>query len=491
MNPSEILEDNKARIRHLTELFRERLRHNELETALRYASLLGSSAWLAHAGFYALPEMELALAEIAASSMPNSAILPARLPAAASDGRRMLHVVTTAYMTGGHTRLAERWMRCAPEGARQSCVLLNQEGAAYPRWLEEAARASGGDFVVCPNGVSLLDKSRWLRQLASAWADVVVLHTHPDDPVPNVAFGLPGGPPVLYVNHAAHTFWYGPNIADAVIDFREPEASMSRRRRYARRVEKIPMPLRPRSLARDRTASKLGLGIEPHRTVLLTIASAYKFVPFAHYRFQDAVAEALRRHDDCLLLVVGVYPDDPHWQEAIAKTDGRIRLYGLQPDLDLFYGAADLFLESFPFGSITAAMDAAMLGIPIVLAPKPIDPVLGLVHYDGMYPKPLTIEEYRDRLEALMGDRKARDEYGSALMASVRAHHDEASWRTRQAKLLDNLPITHATGMAAAPFANLETELDRQWARMQRFDGTHANLVELFEQFNRSYGGRE
>jgi glycosyltransferase involved in cell wall biosynthesis len=479
-----IINENKARVQNLLGFCIDFHQRNEHETTLKYASLLGSSAWFAHAGFYAHPIMETMLSEIASTLAPNDSTFQWHLPHHLSDGRRWLHILSTAYTTGGHTRLAQRWMLNALERERHSFVLLNQEGIACPDWLVQAALSTGGAPITFPNDASMLEKAAWLRKMAYEWADVVVLHTHPDDPVPNVAFGIPGGPPVLFVNHAAQTFWYGSNIADTIIDFREPEAAMSYRRRYAKRVDLIPMPLNPLSIPFDKLEYKRRLGIDPHLTVLLTIASAYKYVPFAHYNFPKAVSEVLCHYGDCLLLVVGPNLDDPHWQEAIALCGGRIRMCGLQPNLESFYGSADLFLESFPFGSFTAALDAAMLGIPVILAPEPIDPILGLHHYLGMYPKPLTIEAYCEILSNYIRDLSIRSEYGIELMHSVRSRHDETAWKDRKKQLIENLPIEHTIGLADAPYANEEVELDRLWAQMQRFDGTHEILAYKFDKFN-------
>ena len=38
-----------------------------------------------------------------------------------------LHVMTTAYTSGGHTRVVERWLKLFDRTSKQSVVLINQE----------------------------------------------------------------------------------------------------------------------------------------------------------------------------------------------------------------------------------------------------------------------------------------------------------------------------------------------------------------------------
>jgi len=485
-----MIAENAKRFDRFFDMSRLHLERGEHEAALKWASLAGAGAWHAHAGFYADPALERLCSDIGHGLDSRSLSIRWGLPRSPSDGRRWLHVLTAAYMTGGHTRLAERWMLTAEERERHSFVLLNQEGHPFPDWLTKAAERSGGSHISFPAGLSMLDKAALLRDIAHRWADIVVLHIHPDDPVATVAFGIPGGPPVMFVNHAAQSFWFGGSVADTVIDGREPEARMSVRRRYAKRVDVLPMPMKRRSIPYEKPECKRRLGIDPEQIVLLTVADPYKFIPFGDYDFPKAVGEALRTHRDALLLVVGPRPEDVHWQAAVAAAGGRLRLYGLQPEPDLFYGAADLFLESFPFGSITAALDAAMLGIPVVLAPEPIDPILGLHHYPGMYAKPRTSGEYLETLCDYIGNESKRIEYGMALSRSVAAQHDGEAWLDGRKRLLESLPKAHAVGLTAdAQSPDQSAELDRLWASMQRRQSMHLYLIDKLYRFYKELQG--
>ena len=43
--------------------------------------------------------------------------------------------------------------------------------------------------------------------------------------------GVAGGPPVILLNHASHTFWVGASIADLVLNLRQAAQDLAKRHR--------------------------------------------------------------------------------------------------------------------------------------------------------------------------------------------------------------------------------------------------------------------
>jgi hypothetical protein len=112
-----------------------------------------------------------------------------------------LHVIDNALPFGGHTAMARRWITTGPENNVHSVALPDQHHPVPPA-LADAVCSSGGEiFQPEPNG-SLLSRAIWLRKLASAKADRVVLHIGNDNVVAPAAFGVDGGPPVVFVDHS-------------------------------------------------------------------------------------------------------------------------------------------------------------------------------------------------------------------------------------------------------------------------------------------------
>ena len=82
---------------------------------------------------------------------------------------------------------------------------------------------------------------------------------------------------------------------------------------------------------------------------------------------------------DAVVLVVG--PDDAGaWAEARARTGGRLRALGRLDDPSVVLAAADVFLDAYPCSSLTAALEAAALGVPVRQLPAAPPPGGDLRH---------------------------------------------------------------------------------------------------------------
>jgi hypothetical protein len=80
------------------------------------------------------------------------------------------------------------------------------------RDLADAVGSRRGKVTAIGSNGSLLDRAKALRELAWREADRVVLPVHMWDPIPAIAFGIEGGPPVFVLKHADHAFWVCPRL---------------------------------------------------------------------------------------------------------------------------------------------------------------------------------------------------------------------------------------------------------------------------------------
>ena len=51
------------------------------------------------------------------------------------EPKSFLHVMTTAYGVGGHSRVVERWINLSPSEQKHSIVVTNQGDELLPQWL--------------------------------------------------------------------------------------------------------------------------------------------------------------------------------------------------------------------------------------------------------------------------------------------------------------------------------------------------------------------
>lgn len=308
----------------------------------------------------------------------------------------------------------------------------------------------------------MLERAAALRALAWTDADVVVLHVHGFDVVPMVAFGVPGGPPVLLLNHADHLFGLGGAVADLVVDLRPAGQDLTLRHRGIPRTALLPILIpeagasaggEEASGAPSREEAKARLGLPRDSVMLLTVARAEKYLPLRErgLDFLDAAQAILRAHPRAWLLAVGP-KHDVHWEAASRNTGGRVRADGPLRDLRLYHAAADVYLESFPMGSATAALEAAIQGIPCVRGPRSTPPPantggLGI----QVLEQPADGDAYVDQAVRLLESETARRVLGAKAAAAVRAHHTGSSWLGYLHGVVDRLPREHAVHPVPAP----------------------------------------
>jgi hypothetical protein len=355
-----------------------------------------------------------------------SAFQPAKLQR--SKRRHVLHVATAVYETGGHTRLMGRWIRNDPRSCH-SLVVISQNDQPVSAWLRESVTASGGSVIIFPSGASLPAKAKWLRETACSEIDMAVLHHHPNDVVPIIAFATKECPPVAIMNHADHIFWLGCSIADAVLNIRNFAMSLSEKRRFAKKNLLLPIPLEMPSHRTKKAEARQRLGISENETALLSIGSAYKYRPTETHDFIRTVVKILDRNPEASLYLIGAESFDELGYEDI-KHD-RIRLLGIIDDPLLYQLSADLYLEGFPWGSLTALLETAALGVcPVVMYdPSPQLDVSGDPGLINEVEKTNSEDEYINLVSRLIRTREERIETAERIKEKMISSHAGSGWQ--------------------------------------------------------------
>lgn len=417
------------------------------ELAATYAQMAGQFAWLNHTGRFASPELEAVLAQLGATF----ARAPHPSPRA-DDPREVVHVVTQAYGTGGSTRAVECWLEQDVERRHRVC-LTRQGPTPPPRSLLSRLR-DGSDLVRLDTVVGgLMDRAAALRRVAAS-AEAIVLHTHPYDVVPVIAFARrEDRPPITYVNHADHVFWVGTSVIDVVSNMRVSGEELTCARRGVAPERSIVMarPLMPRGRSHSRDDAKRELGVDPSQVLLVSAADGTKYRPVGPDSFLDLVIPVLQRHEHALLLVAGPSQDEA-WQRASEATGGRIRALGRLPDVTRLQEAADVYLDSFPFSSLTSLLEAGSFGTPGLTYRGHPDScgVLGAdtPGVDEHLLSPNDPQGYREALTRAISDPAWRQELGLATQHAIADTHTGDGWRTAMGAV-----YAHAATLADAPVA--------------------------------------
>jgi glycosyltransferase involved in cell wall biosynthesis len=373
---------------------------------------------------------------------------------AAGTKKRWLHVIDNAPAYGGLTAMVTRWINIDAENNIYSVALTNQSDPV-PEVLANAVRKSGGQISIADRKQNFLARAEWLRDLAYGSSDCVVLSMDLWNVIAPVAFGVDDGPPVLLVNHSAHTYWSGGAIADLVLNVRasQLEIDWTSEFRGLPWCATLPIPLEmPKRFSasqmfsdEERANARKELGIPIDAVLLLTVGRSLKYKPTEERNFFSVAEEILAKIPNAHLIAVGP-PEDEWWKNLKEKTDGRGRTVGLVGfDLRKYYAAADIYVEGFPMGSATALFEAGLHEIPCVLAPADCPTTFATdgIAIDDVITHPADRDEYIQEVIELIDNPSERMRNGKLIASCVERHHSAAGWAIHFKKLADTLPVRH------------------------------------------------
>jgi glycosyltransferase involved in cell wall biosynthesis len=364
-------------------------------------------------------------------SMPFTRIVVPRV--GRTPLRRVLHVASHIRSIGGHSRMLYNWVH----NDRSSChslVVTNQRDIPVPRWMPDAVKNSAGAFLVLPSEWPFLLKASCVREMARQNAYLIVLHHDASDLVPTVAFAVSDCPPVAILNHADHQFWLGSSVSDVVINLRTAGAEHTAERRFVSSNVVIPIPLDQRETSPSRLDARRAVGIPEQQVVLLSVGRAEKYRPCGPYDFIKTAGKILDRRPEAHLYIVGESPVGitPYLRCTIHD---RLHFLGPIADPSLYRAAADIYIESFPFGSQTALLEAALGGLPVVTAYAPMFPLL-VANDDAindLVQNPCDEDEYLAQVDLLVELGSRRVELGALLRGRLQAEHVGNGWLQRLA----------------------------------------------------------
>ena len=469
-----------------------RERVGAVDEAVAWAQAAATFASRNHVGLFASAPLERLLARIgrrAGKSFP----LESRGTRPGGGGRRrVLHIVTRTYTVGGHTRLLERWMRLDTASVH-SLAVTQQNSAELSKEVVAACESSGGSVCIVRDVArhGLVEAALVVRSLVDE-ADIVVAHAHPFDVVPALALARPSGPPSIVLNHADHVFWVGASAFDVTACGRDSGAALSRERRglSAARLGFISTPLdtpaigRPREDAKAELISELGL--EAGSALILTIAQPYKYEPAGGVDLLAAIAPVLASRRNLALVAVG--PDNTGaWAEAARRTGGRVRALGRRRGITRYYEAADLYLDSAPFTSLTSLLEAGMYGVPLVSYQPHAEarvicadnPSLPGVHIVARTAATLTQE-----ICALLDDPQLREALGNRTRDSIVQTHSPTAWRSHLEdlyKLAIERSHSRDDSLPEGEDAPLCELVDALLYELQRLSGGHSELWRILK----------
>lgn len=382
----------------------------------------------------------------------------------------VLMVMSEAYFWGGHTRAVERWIEA--DRSRRHSVIVTRQGkdVEFPERLRAAVAKSGGTVEVLSVADDLAARAARLREVSSAF-EFVVLHVHPDDPLPILAYGTPEfRRPVGLYNHLDYSFWLGASVADGIGELRTWGAELTRGRRGLENSTVLGIPGdAPGHVLPDCLAARARLGLPADAKVVMTTGAVYKYRPMPGRDFLGLAEALLKASPQIQVVGIGMtYDDFPAWKTASGRFGGRLRALGKLPH-DKFMdalAAADVVIDSWPIPGFTALADAVQCGCPVLTCPTPG----GLMDWmRGSAAECATPAELVRRVREILEDPSA----GAALLADVaprlEASRAPAEFVRRVEAFYAKLAVGHSV-RAFEPRLGVSREFDDFLSHMEMFD---------------------
>lgn len=426
------IESNHTRFMAEVTSANDHLASGNLDEAVLHAHLAAAIAAHTHCGVFASTHLERLIHAVAAA-IPDDGVPYARRQSA-GEIRRVLHVGTELVPVGGLTRMISRWIDA--DSKRINSLAVTRQRHAIPAHLLDAVRRSGGEVQRLNTEMgSQLDWVKRLRKLGREH-DLIVLHIHCEDLIPLIAFADGGKfPPVLLLNHADHLFWLGPSVSHAVLSLREAAHDITVHRRGVPAERSLYLPTlvdQPvRRMSREQARAALNMSTDD--VLVLSVARGAKYRTIDGIAYADRFVSVLKNNPNARVVVVGSdMPDD--WRKAAEQTAGRITGLPERSDVAVYFEAADIYVDSYPFSSSTSLMEAAGYELPLLtLYTLPHEARLfGINHLgliDGVIVA-LSTDKWEAALDRLIREPGWRQENAARAVRAVRCAqpHEWLEW---------------------------------------------------------------
>lgn len=406
-NNRKYIENSIQNIKHLIDI-------KCYEDAANYAKNLCRYAWLNFTGYYSIWKIEHYL-NIVGNKIPK--LESYNTP----KNNKVLHICSEIYETGGHTKLVFNWIKNDPE--KEHFIAITR-----PRKNEErVAEIYQFDFdkVKLLEGKTTCALAYQLKKYANEY-QYIVLHIHPDDVIPLLAFSdVDFKIPIIYNNHADHIFWIGNSIIDILVQIRNSVGKLDVIRRNIK--DYFLLPILPDYNEVNYKSSYYRKG--ENKINILSTGSQYKYKPTDNHDFFSSIYKIAQRHENVEINIAGVNPD---YEFAQKCSHPNINFLGNIENLQDYEANCDIYVEGFPIASFTALLQPAIKGKCIQLMHNPPiqiklfedDETTGFVY-------PTTEENWQKNLSQLIVNKEYREQLTQKQQLFIKKEYSLQSWKSK------------------------------------------------------------
>ncbi len=279
---------------------------------------------------------------------------------------KSLIIMSEAYKHGGHTRIVEHAINYSE--SNQHDLLFTRNNFVVPNSLSEICQNKQCSVMFLSDG-EVMEKAKQLRDISSKY-DRIIMHIHPEDYFPLLAFGHSNwNIPIFLYNHAEHRSWFGISIVDVVMDLSSRAKTNSLKYRKILKSEILDIPIITSEINRSKNEIlREQLNIDKNSVVFLSGGSPYKYSATKELDFNNVVDLILGNIYNSYFVIIGINPESSEWVKMKNKFQNRLILIEqLEYCKYLEYlNIVNIYIDSMPVSGFTVLLENAMRTIPII-----------------------------------------------------------------------------------------------------------------------------
>lgn len=437
------------------------------EDCINYIELTASFAWLNFSGFYKLQSLEKILINIGKSlpAFKNEIKLNSQEK---KTNKNVLHICSSLRFAGGHSKLLFNWIKT--DYKNNHTILSTRLSQDDLKNISSAYTKDNVPSLINLNADSKLKKAEELKKhLESFHYDYIILHTDPNEVIATIALSdINIKTPILLLNHADHTFWLGSTITNILLQIRESNIALDKKRRNISDQALLPIPIKSNPFIKKYNSEN-----QTKHLKILSTGSLYKYTPTEDYNFYEEIFILAKKYPEILINIVGIDKDSEYASKYQLKNINYLGILNSQ-DLNQLENEADIFLEGFPLPSFTALLQVSLKKIPFVLHYKPLSSMMLFEENkkNGIF-YPNNKEEWRAEVEKLIENHDYRKQIAAKQYDYVDNLYSEKAWLDLLAKVYEKADSKIHSLNPITPDNFYDTEQEHTLAQVDNAEISH------------------
>lgn len=284
----------------------------------------------------------------------------------------VLHVVTKAYETGGHTSALCNWIKY-DSSRKNDIVFTDLNTKKLPGFLGDTVKKNETQvFYLHGDDIK---KAEGLLEIADKY-EKIVLHIHMFDIVPLIAFSNSEWKrPVYFFNHANFRFSIGVSIADCFLCICRYDQIKAVKYRGARNTKILPTPLKSviddnKSFEKSQDQflfeKRKKFNLSNEVKIIISMGSDFKYKQIEGFDFPQFALSVVNTCPNTYFFIIGADPTSKMWADIKEKSTNKVIALGVlnRMNVAMWMNIADAFVTSYPMIS-AGAEDALVKDIPV------------------------------------------------------------------------------------------------------------------------------